>query len=481
MNTTNKWYDGALLINRDPNWYGAIDVTSAETARESMKDYFSRFKGHAVTDVMLGVLEQTTMIPNKSFYWRGDKYLQKIENGFEVDYTKNGVANLYKCFAEYNVDAVQIFIDTMREIGIRPWLALRMNDAHFGVEKTSFLHSDMFYEADKAGEMIGAEYGYFAHCYNFRYPRYRTAILGYIEEILNKYDVFGLELDFMREIHCFDYKHDPDCAKIMTEYIREIRKITEAVGKRVGHDIKVLIRTCRDPKDALTFGFDIKGMCDEGLLDAVVPTPRWSCTDSAVPVNVWRELLGDDIAVFGGIETLNLKSTTNMPVNSKAYAAAFFAGGADGIYFNNHEYDTERNRSAWMITRESCLEGRREFVVTWQDTAAAGNPQYKPLPMKVDSCGKIELNIGKVTESASVQVVIDWEGDAIPTLDAGCMKNVTGSVISPVTAKKGADTVSFTEHTPLSFDISGISTDNALTLNFNGNGTVNYINIIIEA
>lgn len=481
MNANKKWYDGALLINRDPNWYGAIDVTSAETARESMKEYFSRFKGYKVTDVMLGILEQTTMLPTESFYWRGNKYLQKVENGHEVDYTENSVAKLYKCFAEYGVDAAQIFIDTMREIGIRPWLALRMNDAHFGSEKTSFLHSDMFYEADKAGEMIGSEYGYFAHCYNFRYPRYRTAILGYIAEILNKYDIFGLELDFMREIHCFDYKNDPDCAPIMTEYVREIRKLTKAAGERLGHDVKLLIRTCRDPKDALAFGFDIKTMCDEGLLDAVVPTPRWSCTDSAVPVKVWRELLGDDIAVFGGIETLNLKATTNMPVNSKAYAAAFYANGADGIYFNNHEYDTERNRGAWMITRESCIEGRREFVVTWQDTVAAGNPQYKPLPMTVEGSGDIDLEIGKVAADAKVNVIIDWEGDKAPIMSAGCVTNASGTVIAPITVQKGDEVINLTEHTPLSYDISGIATDNALTLSFAGSGTVHYINIIIEA
>lgn len=266
MNPNKNWYDGALLINRDPNWYRAIDVTSAETAAKSLREYFSCYKGHKVTDVMLGVLEQTTLIPSKAFYWRGDKYLQKSENGYEVDYTQDDVAKLYKCFAEYGVDAAQIFIDTMNECGIRPWLALRMNDVHFGEDATSFIRSDMYYAAKEANEMVGPEYGYFGYGFDFKYPRYRNAILGYIEELLNKYDIFGLELDFMREIFCFDYKNEPDCAKIMTEYIREIRMLTNAASKRIGHDIKLLIRICRDPKDALDFGFDIKRMCEEDCL-----------------------------------------------------------------------------------------------------------------------------------------------------------------------------------------------------------------------
>lgn len=213
-----------------------------------------------------------------------------------------------------------------------------------------------------------------------------------------------------------------------------------------------------------------------GLLDAVVPTPRWDCTDSAVPVHLWRELLGDKIAIFGGIEARTIKATGGSVYNSKAYAAAFYAGGADGIYFNNHEYDTDRNRNSWMITRESCLEGHREFVVTRQDVFADGNPQYKPLPMEVNGYAKTPLDVGKITKKAKVIVVIDWEGDTAPLIGAGCKTGVASTAFdSSINIYP-----SMIPHTPLSYNISGISTENALTITFFGNGTVHYINVIID-
>lgn len=33
MCADKKWYDGALLINRDPNWYSFIDASSEDAAQ----------------------------------------------------------------------------------------------------------------------------------------------------------------------------------------------------------------------------------------------------------------------------------------------------------------------------------------------------------------------------------------------------------------------------------------------------------------
>ena len=489
-----KWYQNALMLNRDPCWYRddeAIDDSSAENCRRSLENYFSRYEG-AITDICLCVFEQTTLFPAESFMWRGEKYLQKVENGIAVDYTEGPEKKLYRCFAEYNVDAIQIFIDKMRGLGIRPWLALRMNDAHFGDSPTSFLHSDMFYEELSAGHTIGEKYDYYSGCFDFKYPRYKNALLNFIEETVGKYDVFGLELDFMRECHCFDYLNDPECHKIMTEYIREIRAVVDKAACRVGHDIKLSIRTCRSPRDAMAFGFDIKTLVAEGLVDLVIPTPRWSPSDSALPIGEWRELLGEDAPIFAGIETNNHSGTTNTPENDKAYVAAFYAQGADGIYFNNHEYyDSiyynnheycpDRNRRSWRLTRENSLVGRREFVVLHQDLAAYEEWAYKPLPLEVVGEGEIPLEIGKIKVGDKVKVVIDFDGDEIPTLTVLDKVSVKGEKTEKIEATAYKKVVVLTPNTPVCYDISGIQTESPLTLKFSGKGSVTYIKIVIDA
>ncbi len=480
-----KWYTDALMINRDPNWYGAMDITSKETCIKSITDYFMQYEG-AITDVLLGVHEQTTMVPSESFMWRGEKYLQKMENGQPVDYSENAVKKLYYCFKEYGVDAVQIFIDCMHKLGIRPWLTLRMNDCHFGGHPTSFLHSDLFYEELNAGHIIGTEKygGWYGYCRDFTYPKYRTALLGYIKELVNKYDMFGLELDFMRSVKCFDYLANPECYKIMTEYIREIKALVTAAEKRVGHKIYISIRTCSNIADAKEFGFDIKTYVEEGLVDVVVPTAYYSPTDSGMPIAEWREALGDDVALIAGIESNSIKSYTQTLEHSKAHAAAFYADGADGIYYNNHEYYTERNRESWTLTRENCTEGHREFVVTFNSTPARPEKQYKPLPIMLDGEAELPLRVGKIKAEDAVKLIIDFDGEEYPAVSVGDKKDIKAEAIEPYIAFKGSnkgERLPVTEFQALAYDISGVSTDNPITLKFSGKGKILYVNLVIDA
>ena len=481
--TQKKWYDGAVMVNRDPNWMYVAKGDSAEQCRAGFEEFFSKFEGE-ITDVLLGVLEQTTTMPSKYLMWRGEKFLQKTENGKEVDYSN--LEGLYKAYTEYGVDGVQIFIDQMHKLGIRPWITLRMNDVHFGGDEASFLRSDMYYEAKAAGEMIGSEYGYYASAINFKKSeRYRNALLGFIGEILGKYDIFGLELDFMREIFCFDYLGDPDgIQEIMLDFMRKVKEIASGIEKRVGHDIKISIRLCRDPEDAYIFGFDIKTMVDEGLVDVVVPTPRWGSSDSDIPIRAWRALLGDNVAIMGGIETLNgypAVRAINTPENAKAYAASFMAQGANGIYFNNHENYTDRNRAAWETSFDTCLSGRRDFVVTYQDIAAYSARAYKPLPHRIIVNTAFPLEVGKIKPTDKLTLLIDHESDEIPTAFINGVKSEGKTVEAVELPAPGSKTVNVTPHNPIEYEFTGIETEGKINLYFKGKGYIHYIRLSIDA
>ncbi len=475
-----KWFDNAVMVNRDPNWIYAVKGSTPEECNEGFAAYISQYEG-AVTDVMLGMLEQTAAVPNSSFMWRGEKFLQKVENGHEVNYPE--FENLYRAYTELGFDGVQIFIDEMNKKGIRPWLTFRMNDAHFSDDETSFLHSDMFYEEKAAGHTVTKRYGYYGNLFSWKYPRYKNAILNYIGEMAERYDVFGIELDFMRELICFDYIGDPDgIQEIMLDYMRAVKaRITEA-EKIHGHDIKISIRICRDPDEAYDFGFDIKTMVDEGLVDVVVPTAHYSCTDSGMPMRRWRKLLGDKAALMGGIETANIRYTENTREHSKAYAASFYAQGADGIYYNNHEYYTERNRQAWSVNRDTCYIGRREFVVTYQDYAAYSALAYKPLPHTFNYSTFIPVEIGKVKKNDKVTLLIDFEGEKNPIAEILGVIDAEGKVVEPLICKKpfkGEENL--TEHTPIEYDLSGFATEGKVAISFKGKGTIHYIKLTIDA
>ena len=60
-----KWYTDALMINRDPNWYYAIDASSKESCIGSLNSYFS-FSDGAITDMdILFALTTDRMYKNK--------------------------------------------------------------------------------------------------------------------------------------------------------------------------------------------------------------------------------------------------------------------------------------------------------------------------------------------------------------------------------------------------------------------------------
>ncbi len=477
---TKKWYDNAVMVNRDPNWIYRIKGDSETECKEHFEKFISQYEG-AVTDVMFAVLEQTAMVPNNSFMWRGEKYLQKIENGHEVDYSS--YETMYKAYTEYNFDGIQIFIDQMHKLGIRPWLTFRMNDAHFSSAETSFIHSDMFYEEIAAGHNTHERYAYYRNLFNWRYPRYKNAILNYIEELLGKYDIFGIELDFMREIYCFDYVGDPDgIQEIMLDYFREVKKRVTAAEKRLGHDLKISLRICRDPDEAYDLGFDVETMVREGLIDVLVPTGHFGSTDGCMPVRKWKKIVGDDIALIGGIETNNYKLTVNTPEHAKAYAASFYAQGADGIYFNNHEYYTDRNRASWRVNKENCHKGRREFTVTEQDYGAYDPLAFKPFPYTFVPKMFMPLELGRVKKTDKVTLIIDFDGPRRPIAEILGVVDPVGKDIEPlIRPALGDKTVNLTEHTPIAYDLSGFETDSKVIVSLIGKGTISYMSVIIES
>ncbi len=479
----NRWYDNAVMINRDPcwSWLGA-EYNSAEECRKFYEDYFSIYDG-AATDILLGVFEQTALTPNPYITWRGEKYDWKTEGGIPVDYKNcEQVYKIYNCYNVYNVDPVQIFIEQINKLDKRPWFTFRMNDGHGHHDgETSWLRSSMYYEEEAAGHTLGEKYTYLSKHFNFKYRRYRTAVLDYIIQMISKYDVFGVELDFMRNPCCVDHRGDPECHKIMLDYMREVKKRVSEVEKMWGHSIKISIRTFRSPVDALILGYDVKTMVDEGLVDVVVPTP-WFTADSNLLIADWRQHLGDNVAIMGGLEAANVREMGEAPKYSKAYAAAFYAEGADGIYYNNHEYGYDWQKEAWKINRDSCYKGLREFVVTHQDWTAIDGRKYWPLPLKVESEGELPLKVGKVKVTDVVKVLVEISEGEVPTLEI-CGREYAGEDATALIKNAPRTTegkLPKLENAYI-YDISGISTESRITLTFNGDCAVSYVNMIIDA
>jgi len=369
-----------------------VDTAGPETAREALRPFVAQYADTQITDVLFNTFGQfISYTPSEVATTVRDKYEQALENGVPVDYKDTYRAH-YTLSERWGIDVYGVWIAQCRELGLRPWISIRMNDCHEPDEETSSLRGDFFYEAREKGWMIGEEYGYYRNCFDYGVSEVREKMLDYIEEQLMRYDVYGLELDWMREITCFKEQGRPENIEIINEFMRRADKLRHAAEEKWGHEIQIMCRQPRDYTQALLYGFDAAAWVKEGLVDAVVVTPRWESNDSAMPLSQWRMALGSGVKLYAGLEILTNRADDaayTTPATARGYAAQYLSEGADAIYlFNFFQNPNEPSAASEEIyntcgSMETLRGAARRHVVTFQDIAPTGVERYQPLPFTV--------------------------------------------------------------------------------------------------
>lgn len=226
-------------------------------------------------------------------------------------------------------------IPRCRERGISPWISLRMNDHHYTGDPSRV--SPLFFDHPEL--RINRGKGLF----NYARPEVREHYMKLVIEVLQRYDVDGLELDWIRTPNNFNADELERGREILTDFVRDVRKQTQAAGKRLGHPVRLAVRVPDMPDFSLGKGFDAVAWAKEGLLDMLIPSGWWNGF-SGIPVEDWRAQIGP-----AGKDCLIVPSTAGtyactkkgfmMSHNMEAmrgFAAAMFDRGADGIYLFNH-------------------------------------------------------------------------------------------------------------------------------------------------
>lgn len=269
------------------------DVTDVE---ETLASYVRGYADKGISDLLFCCFCQNSLFPTKVLSWRGDKLTQKEENRGAVDYSETpqvrAVTDIYGAMTQ---DPIAFLLEETRRNGMNAWLSMRMNDAHFNHQPTCWIHGDIYYEAKEKGMMIGDVTGrYYEECLDYGAAYVREKMVAYLCECVDKYDVDGLELDFMREIFCFDYKKNPDCHIIMTEFMARVRACVRAKEKERGYRIRLAVRLCRAIEDNKIFGFDAAEWVRRGLWTSSSRRPVGRARTAICPLPIgkrWRRVL----------------------------------------------------------------------------------------------------------------------------------------------------------------------------------------------
>lgn len=400
-----------IMINLDDTHFlysrraKGIEVTKDEIAR-----FVRQYEGTQATDLIFSIAGRIACFPSKVTTSWIDKYLQKEENGRPVDYSGSLAQLSYEMYIEKRLDPYAIWLAECRRIGVRGWVSLRMNDCHDNNLETSVLHPDFYHEHPEYRRVTHRPAnGYYDKCFDYAEPAVRERELRLLDEILDRYDMDGVELDWQREAFCFRPGGEYEGIEILNEFTREASRRVRAAAKKRGHEILLSARVPADPAHSLEMGLDAATWAREGLIQALIPTPRWRTCDDDIPVGLWKRLLaGTNTLLAPGIEVLLQPGRCRRFYASKdqvmGLAGQHFALGGDKTYLFNYFDDPKPEDTYWkggvahpdmavkkehqdVLLRtigdpEAIARAPRSHVMTGRDLTPDWRTGEKPLPAR---------------------------------------------------------------------------------------------------
>ena len=413
-----------LWINEDnDHFYNLPDEwISAEGARR----YVDNFAEGHVTHFVMCVTGQRTSYDSKTWepIWTG------LDEEAATPTNDKGTCDHWavnaKKLVNQGVDVYKIWIDRCRENGVSPWVSMRMNDLHAAWNPKFFrnmnftkFRKDLWRDGNNQNEL---------HDWALDYAKaeVRDFVLRQVKEIANKWDMDGIELDWMRHgIHLRNGRERED-ARFLTEFMRKVRyDILDVVGRARGKRIKLSIRVPYSPWVAGKVGYNVTEWVREGLVDVVIPTSFYM-TDPDIEIEKWTKSLanaGRPIEIYPCIDSIRFvpgKGSAQMTTPYYRWMAnRFYEAGAKGLYLFNAPYvgsldvDSRRMRDPDCDTfKDICEEGLSPEAIAGKPTMAVAAihdfpPRAKP---------KNVPELLKTFAGKEVKSVEDWEKIRRPEL-----------------------------------------------------------------
>lgn len=233
------------------------------------------------------------------------------------------------------VDPLKVMIDRCHHHKMQFIADIRMNDRH-GTPPNGIAKKH-------------PEWALFGGAYDYALAPVRQAMLDFNQEVLDGYDVDGIEYDYMRWCHMFKPGEGKKHAHLLTEFMRKTRRQLDAAAKRRGVARLLLgVRVPQNLEECDYLGFDLATWISEGLIDFVVPSDFMHNDGNMKTENFVKLAKGTDCKVYPAIHNRISFDGPNehyrlmtLP-NFRAAAQNFYGFGADGISPYNYQFSFER-------------------------------------------------------------------------------------------------------------------------------------------
>ncbi len=290
-------------------------------------------------------------------WWKSDLYSAQDHYGYyERQY---GIKpNSYGRYLLDGGDMVRTFVEHCRKLGVAPFISYRLNDGHHVRELQKALQrgcptQDMsrFYWENYSKYRLGpdpTDWG--QSVFNWAIPEVREHKFALIEEICRKYDIAGLELDFLRHPNYFRLEETSSAQRreIMTAFVRRVRQAldkTTPPGRRrwLCARVPALLEAMDEP------GIDPVAFAEAGVDMLNLSSSYFTCQATDLPEvrrrvpdsSLYLEMTHTPMTgkALGGSGTQVFQRTTDEQFYTTAHLA--YTQGADGVSLFNFVYYRE--------------------------------------------------------------------------------------------------------------------------------------------
>jgi hypothetical protein len=259
----------------------------------------------------------------------------------------NFTASNLKTLIKSGNDPLQLVIDFAHGNEMELFASIRMNDCHDSflpaiVTEWKKSHPELLVDPSGVPHNPQAHpLGLYVIAQDFIHQEVRDRKFEIIEEVCRRYDIDGVDLNFMRHPVFFTSTMRGEAAsqkelEIMSQFLRRIRRLVDEQGIKRGRPILLAAIVPDSIKQARHIGLDVPLWIEQDLVDIVIPGLGYS--PYTLPVSEWI-----DVAKRHGVKVypcINRKAPQHIPSQQvsegfRGVASNWYRAGADGIFFWN--------------------------------------------------------------------------------------------------------------------------------------------------
>ncbi|MGE4563542.1 MAG: hypothetical protein AB7F32_01605 [Victivallaceae bacterium] len=264
--------------------------------------------------------------------------------------------NAAREFAEQGTDPLKMTGEFCRENKLEFFLSVRVNDTHdaaVGKDNSPHFKFSPFKQAHPE-YLMGTPEARPPWCtwsaVDYARPEVRGRFVRFIAEFAAKYDLDGIELDFMRHAQLLKSvanggQASPEELAMLTSMMKEIRDDAETIGKKRGRPILIAIRTPDSAEYCRAIGIDLETWFKLKLVDIWIGgayfqlKPWHDSVELAKKYGVkFYASIGSESRIERRPDSHFIPGRGNTLEFYHSTIAAALREGCDGVYFFNSDY-----------------------------------------------------------------------------------------------------------------------------------------------